>query len=92
MDVIQIYLAIRILCYLHTFTNDNKDFIITFLYFFVKGFGSEATTLLALAFIRNYYAAFVLLVIGEGLAGFAMAGMTMYTRTENLLYKNGKAK
>ncbi|XP_048732816.2 vesicular glutamate transporter 3-like [Ostrea edulis] len=38
------------------------------------GFGSEATTLLALAFIRNYYAAFVLLVIGEGLAGFAMAG------------------
>lgn len=38
------------------------------------GFGSEAAIIIVLAFVKSYTIAFILLVIGEGFAGFGIAG------------------
>ncbi|XP_048732820.2 vesicular glutamate transporter 3-like [Ostrea edulis] len=40
----------------------------------ILGFGSEAVCVLALGFLRNYFAAAVLIIIAEGLAGLSSAG------------------
>lgn len=43
-----------------------------------KGFGSEAAIIIVLGFVKSYTVASILLVIGEGFAGFGIAGMCIH--------------
>lgn len=54
----------------HTF---NKYFL-----HISEGFGSEAAIIIVLGFVQSYTVASILLVIGEGFAGFGIAGMCIH--------------
>lgn len=43
-----------------------------------EGFGSEAAIIIVLGFVKSYTVASILLVIGEGFAGFGIAGMWIH--------------
>lgn len=43
-----------------------------------EGFGSEAAIIIVLGFVKSYTVASILLVIGEGFAGFGIAGMCIH--------------